>query len=284
MRIKPLIKVPLVLIENVFFTLFPKSRPLIEKFFYNPYQFNEDHIAYSKKQYASFLDKIGGRNAIKDKVILELGPGGSIGFGLLILKGGASKYYAIDDGVHAFITKKQMQGYLKLLRNENNLIDRYFSRKGVNYVYKESKIKIINIDQDSKYLLPENTVDFIYSCAVLEHVHNLDNSFSEMTRVLKHGGIMNHQVDLRDHIFSQDSLWFLNMSDFWFKALFSKTGEYVNRKRFSFYEDMAKKYGLEIINIEKKHFFEKEISSKLTEKFSDSDLRTLSFNITLKKK
>jgi SAM-dependent methyltransferase len=283
MCIKPIIKIPLVLLENIFFSIFPNSRPIIERYIYNPYQFNENHIEYSKKQFEEFVNKVGGITKIKDKKILELGPGGSLGFGLLMLQNGASQYIVIEDGQHAFINKKQMKFYKKLLGNDEASIKKFFIFKNERYHYNQEFINFIKIDQSSNYDLASNSVDFIYSCAVLEHVHNLDLCFSEMARVLKSGGVMNHQVDLRDHIFSQKSLWFLKISDFWFKFLFEKTGEYVNRKRFSYYNDLINRYGLKIIEVNKNILFDKALPKKLLSKYSENDLKILSFNLIAKK-
>lgn len=280
---KSFVKVPLILVENVLFSIFPNSRELIEKYIFNPYQFNEKHTEYSKKQFDDFLKKIGGSDAIKGKILLELGPGGSVGFGLLALRHGAKKYYIVENGQHSFITQDQIKSYEKLLNYDEWLIKKFLIKEKSACALNPDFIEFIRINQNLKYAIPTNSVDLIYSCAVLEHVHNLELCFDEMTRVLKVNGIMNHQVDLRDHIFSQRSLWFLNISDSWFNALFKNTGEYVNRKRLDFYEYLAVKHGLKIINLEKSMISGKKISKKLMEKYPKSDLKTLSFNIVLVK-
>ncbi|EKE16393.1 MAG: methyltransferase type 12 [uncultured bacterium] len=284
MTIKTFLKIPLVLIENILFSLFPKFREIIEKYIYNPYQFNDKHLEYSKKQFDDFLQKVGGINSIKDKVLLELGPGGSIGFGILALKNGARKYYAIENGQHSFITPGQIKSYKKLLDNNTLLINKFFNKKNEIYTYNPQMVEFVKINQNSKYSIANNSVDLIYSCAVLEHVHNLELCFQEMTRVLELGGIMNHQVDLRDHVFSQKKLWFLNISDFWFNALFKNTGEYVNRKRLDFYEYLANKHNLKITNLEKNIIFKEAIPKNLIKKYPNKDLQTLSFNMVLIKK
>lgn len=281
--LKKIIKVPLVLIENIVFSVFPNARGIVEKYIFNPYQFNEKHLAYSKNQFNDFIKKIGGIDKIKNKTILELGPGGSIGFGILALENGASNYLTIDDGIHTFITKNQLKWYGKLVNNNKEFIKKIFIRKNNKYSYNKDNIKFISIDQKSKYSLPDSSVDFIYSCAVLEHVHNLDLCFSEMSRVLKPGGMMNHQVDLRDHIFSQDSLWFLNISNFWFELLFKHTGEYVNRKRINDYHELIKKNNLRILELKDDITFAGKLSNKLVNKYSKNNLTTLSFNIILEK-
>lgn len=284
MKAKIFIKVPLVILENIAFSMFPKSRGIIERYLFNPYTFNEKHIAYSQFQFEEFCKNIGGISQISNKTILELGPGGSIGFGLLCLKNGAKKYYAIDDGEHTFLAEKQLAFYKKMLGSDESLIKRCFNDENGKKSYNKSLIEFIKIKQGSIYDLPASSIDLIYSCAVLEHVHDPDLCFSEMSRVLKTGGLMNHQVDLRDHIFSQESLRFLLMRDSTFRKLFSKTGEYVNRKRFSHYEYIIKKYNLEVINLGKNILFEGTIEKNLLLKYTESDLRTLSFNITLEKK
>lgn len=284
MSLKTVIKVPLVFLENILFSIFSGLRPFIEQYFFNPYAFNEKHLVYSITQFKSFLEKIGGASQIADKTILELGPGGSIGFGLLALRHGAKKYYAIESISHAFITRKQLLSYRKLLEGNDTLISKYFIRNtDGRYVYNPAFIEFIEIGQDSSYKLSDESIDIIYSCAVLEHVHDLNLCFSEMARVLRKNGIMNHQVDLRDHIFSQQSLLFLNFSDYWFDKLFKNTGEYVNRKRLSYYEMLIKKNNLQILELDVNSRYTKPLPKNLKKKYSEYDLQNLSFNITLKK-
>lgn len=283
MKAKIFIKIPLVILENIVFSIFPKSRNIIEKYLYNPYFFNKEHVTYSESQFNEFYQKIGSVFKISNKTVLELGPGGSVGFGLLCIKNGAKKYFAIDEREHAFLTEKQFTLYKKLLKNNEHLIGNCFTEKDKKISYNKDKINFLEIGQMSKLPLPDESIDMIYSCAVLEHVHDLDFCFSEMSRVLRSGGIMNHQIDLRDHIFLQDSPWFLTISDSWFNKLFKNTGEYTNRKRLNYYIILAKKYNLNILNLEKQSFSSLTTNKKLSEIYSDEDLKISSINITLQK-
>ncbi len=278
MNLKSFIKVPLVLLENILFGLFPRLRPIIERHFFNPLDFKADHIAYSQRKFEEFSARVP-IGKIKNSHILELGPGGSIGFGLLTLEGGAERYTAIDDGLHTFIEDKILERYTKLLRGNTDALNDYFSvSPDGKSEYRSEKIAFSAIDQESRYPLPNASVDIIYSCAVLEHVHDLDLCFAEMSRVLKPGGIMYHEVDLRDHIFSQKSLFFLNLSDRWFKALFQNTGGYVNRKRVSYYRDLAAKYHLSMISLEGKNESPlPAVPKNIMNRYSEEDLQTLSF-------
>lgn len=275
---KSFIKVPLVLAENMIFGIFPRLRPIIECYIFNPLDFKTDHIGYSERKFKEFSARVPIAK-IRDAHILELGPGGSIGFGLLALESGASRYTAIDNGTHIFVEGTLIERYTRLLRGNRDALNAYFSFSSTGQVsYRPEKIAFAAIDQHSRYPLPDASVDIIYSCAVLEHVHNLDLCFREMSRVLRPGGIMYHEVDLRDHIFSQKSLFFLTLSDRWFRTLFQYTGGYVNRERVSSYRSLAEKYGLSIVSLEGKNESpEPTIPRKITGLYSKEDLETLSF-------
>ena len=278
MNPKSLIKVPLVLLENVVFRLFPRLRPIIEHYLFNPLDFKTDHIAYSERKFEEFSTRVP-IGKMKGAHILELGPGGSIGFGLLALQAGAKKYTAIDDGQHVFIKKSQLKSYQALLGSDRTLFKRYFIETTEGSTnYNPAYIEFVSIDQLSRYPLPDASIDIIYSCAVLEHVHNIDLCFAEMSRVLKTRGLMYHEVDLRDHIFSQKSLCFLTLSDHWFKALFQNTGGYVNRKRISHYRSLAKKCGLSLVILEGKNESPAPtVPQRIMNQYSEEDIRTLSF-------
>lgn len=249
MNAKALIKVPLVIAENFTFALIPPLRPMVEKYIFNPLDFKGNHIDYSRKKFTDLKKNLSPFTDLQAKVFLELGPGGFLGTGILALEDGAEKYIAIDDGMHTFIQPRQIAHYRELLNQKSKAFHRYFITENHQTRYRKEKISFASIDQTSHYPLPNASVDIIYSCAVLEHVHNLDLCFEEMARVLKPGGYMYHEVDLRDHIFSQKSLWFLTIPEWLFRFLFGHTGGYVNRKRLSFYRAVTEKYGFTICSL-----------------------------------
>jgi SAM-dependent methyltransferase len=225
------------------------------------------------------------KDLLSGKTILELGPGGSLGFGLLALEAGAKKYIAIDDGQHAFINQRQIWSYRALLGNDEDKFKRYFIPAGESFMYNPARIEFAAIDQRSHYSIPDQSIDIIYSCAVLEHVHDLELCFAEMLRVLKSGGRMYHEVDLRDHIFSQRSLWFLTLSDFWFRLLFKNTGGYVNRRRLGYYKKLIEKNGFSILQLQPTILHTDTINFKEIESsYSKEDIRVLSFISVLQKK
>ena len=49
------------------------------------------------------------------------------------------------------------------------------------------------------HVINENTIDFIYSQAVLEHVEDLESTYSAMRKWLKSSGLMSHTIDFKSH-------------------------------------------------------------------------------------
>lgn len=277
MNLKAWIKVPLVILENFVFTLMPPLRPLVEKYIFNPLDFQTDHIGYSRKKFTALKQSLAPFTTLEHKVMLELGPGGFLGTGILALEAGAAKYIALDDGIHTFIQPKKIEHYRTLLDHKPKAFHRYFVKENKQTRYQEEKIAFAAIDQASRYPLPDASVDLVYSCAVLEHVHDLDRAFQEMHRVLKPGGYMYHEVDLRDHIFSQQSLWFLGIPDWLFRYLFRRTGGYVNRKRLSVYSSLAEKYQFSILALKITERATTTPPKNISTRYSKTDQEALAF-------
>jgi SAM-dependent methyltransferase len=47
--------------------------------------------------------------------------------------------------------------------------------------------------------LPADSIELVFSNAVVEHLSNLDKSFKQLYRITRRGGLGMHQVDFRDH-------------------------------------------------------------------------------------
>lgn len=82
--------------------------------------------------------------------------------------------------------------------------------------------------------IPDNSVDFIFSNAVLEHIRKKDflPTFREIKRILCKDGISSHYVDLKDHL--NGGLNNLRFSEkIWESDFIYKSGFYTNRIRYS---------------------------------------------------
>jgi SAM-dependent methyltransferase len=104
--------------------------------------------------------------------------------------------------------------------------------------------------------LPNDSVDFHFSIAVLEHIPNeiIVRLLREAHRILRPGGILYHEIDLRDHFAEFDhsisSINFLRFNDFTWRLLGQNKISYQNRLRASDFLALFRQSGFEIVNIE----------------------------------
>ncbi len=166
--------------------------------------------------------------------VVELGPGDSIGIGLMALLTGAELYYALDAVRHASSETNLLifDQLVKLLAARASIpFDGEYAEilpELDDYTFPE---KILNEARLTRALAPERlkrlydalagdlttgpiryiapmgrmneipaeTVDLILSQAVMEHVDQLEETYAECFRCLKPGGFMSHQIDFRCH-------------------------------------------------------------------------------------
>lgn len=169
------------------------------------------------------------------QVVAELGPGDSLGIGLAALISGCEHYNAFDVMEYANTDRnlKVFDELVSLFRshasipseeefpNLKPLIDRYdfpadvLDDRRLQRALNEARLQRIRESilcphadgamiqyrapwQDGSILRSES-VDMIYSQAVLEHVEDLQHAYRTMRLWLKPGGYMSHQIDLKSH-------------------------------------------------------------------------------------
>ena len=113
-----------------------------------------------------------------------------------------------------------------------------------NYLSKKLKKSFENFDDlldfyNAKYLISgleslraieDNSIDYIYSHSVLEHVRKceLNELIKEMYRVLKPNGVISHNINYKDHL--DESLNNLRFNEkLWESNFFAESGFYTNR-------------------------------------------------------
>lgn len=67
-------------------------------------------------------------------------------------------------------------------------------------VYNGDRVDVVY--DGNKIPFESDYFDLVFSSSVLEHIENLDNTLSEITRVLKHGGVTIHAVPFINHLHS----------------------------------------------------------------------------------
>lgn len=156
--------------------------------------------------------------------LLELGPGDSISTAIIATTFGSIKTWLVDSesfASHLIEDYYQIFEYLDI--PVPGSIEELLAITNTHY--------LINA-LESLREIKSNSVDFIFSHAVLEHVsiHDFNDTINELYRIQNPGGVSSHRIDLMDHL--SKSLHSLRFSrDLWESAWFAKSGFYTNRLR-----------------------------------------------------
>ena len=160
--------------------------------------------------------------------ILELGPGDSLYSALLGFRAGAARTWLVDVGPFATpdiaLYGRAAEQYGLAHRDWASIEEMLAEVRG------EYRTKGI----ESLREIPDGSVDFIWSHAVLEHVRRAEFAATarELARILRRGGRMSHLVDFKDHLGGAlNSLRFSEAR--WEGDLLSSSGFYTNRLRLS---------------------------------------------------
>jgi SAM-dependent methyltransferase len=186
--------------------------------------------------------------------ILELGPGDSFYTAVISKSLNAEKVWLVDAGSYAKyeINSSNMSSELRAA----NLYDPFLGAANISL---EKFLQVCNCSYliegvQSLVCIPNESVDYCFSNAVLEHIPKRDfhRMINELFRLLKTGGTCVHRVDLRDHL--GGALNNLRFSDhIWESNLFFKSGFYTNRIRFDEMIGMFKTAGFscKVVNVKK---------------------------------
>jgi SAM-dependent methyltransferase len=190
-------------------------------------------------------------NEKKDWRGLELGPGDGVLSALIAPAMGSSSLVLVDSGNYAHRnTNKYKSQIEKFSKNFPKLaVPDYAEANNIENMLSIAGGKYLSNGLNSLCKLESNSLDLIYSQAVLEHIRH--DEFKEMMvqchRLLKNDGIMSHVVDYKDHLggglnnlrFSS-SLWEKN----WFAF---NSGFYTNRLRMSEMILICESIGLKVL-------------------------------------
>lgn len=167
-------------------------------------------------------------------VALEIGPGDTLYSALIARAFGAAQTFLVDQGNFA---SRDLSGYLAMaaylerhghtqrLTEEIGNFQAWLDNCGARY---------LTAGLSSLRTLPDNSVDFIWSHATLEHIRKAEfaDMMGELRRVVRAAGICSHRVDLTDHL--GGALNNLRFSDkLWESDFFAGSGFYTNRIRYS---------------------------------------------------
>lgn len=200
-----------------------------------------DSARYCYSVWLRHLVKIHNcRGVPLDGVVVELGPGDSIGTGLAALLSGACQYFAIDVVHHSNVehnlrvfeelitlfearapipSDAEFQGIKPQLNNLQFPRD-ILKDDWLAYCLDPRRLKTIAdsltemaegespvncLDPlKARVLIGSDRIDLLFSQAVLEHADDLSNVYRTCFAWLKQDGLMSHQIDFKSHGLSPD--------------------------------------------------------------------------------
>ncbi len=194
-----------------------------------------------------------GPEYIRDKVILELGPGPDLGIGLILLAMGARKYVAFDVNPLAgraprafyealFRRLKEMFRDCDIASLREELRKAYAGEKGRLSYMVDKKFHIAGIGEHP---------DLVFSQDTFEHFADIEKTFAELNRQSAKRCILIAGIDLKTHtrwIRNKDALNIYRYSEgFWRAFQFSGAP---NRLRSFEYKNVLERNGWERIIVE----------------------------------
>jgi predicted SAM-dependent methyltransferase len=225
----------------------------------------------------------GGFAGGMPRVVAELGPGDSIGIGVAALLSGAERYFALDlvryssaartlgifdELVTLFARREPIPGGAEFPALRPSLDDLRFPHAILDGDRLDAALapprlesiraSIQDTDRagsvihyhapwsDASVLRPES-VDHIYSQAVLEHIDDLDGAYDAMRRWLRPAGLMTHQVDFRCH--RKADVWngHWAYSDPTWKLIVGRRPYLLNRAPHSRHVELLRKHRFDIL-------------------------------------
>jgi hypothetical protein len=231
-------------------------------------------------RYLSHLHGCGGFS-IDGAVVVELGPGCSLGFGMAALLSGASRYYAFDYIDHISSDTD--------LRVFDRLLELFHQKAGVPHAGKDAHVfpfmscydfpdsclprdslrstlderRVADIRQDIadrkgqyvSYQAPWSTdmanlsvnADLIVSNAVLEHIDDLELTYTAFKNWIKPGGYMAHLIDYGSHTMFSTWNGHWACSEFAWKLLRGRRHYLINRVPHSRHIGLLAKFKFDVI-------------------------------------
>lgn len=246
-----------------------------------------DSKDYAIRIFDQHLARSGYAENLKGKVILEVGPGDSIATALIASAHGA-KAILVDVGPFASVDIEYYLSICKLLQDRGLNAPEIRGFRNLAAILNACNAQYMTDGLNSLRTIESNSVDVIYSHAVLEHIRAsiFADTVAEWKRILKPMGCCSHNVDLKDHLGGGlNNLRF--SSTLWESEFFANSGFYTNRIS---YGEMLKYFtecGFEADHLASKKWATLPIKHKsIAKEFrsrTKEDLCTKEFNVRLRR-
>lgn len=221
------------------------------------------------------------------KIVAELGPGDSLGTSLAALLSGVDKVVVLDvvkywdeeknmvifeELIKLFKDKKDIPGkevFPRLRPKINNyyfpsdiitdiILKKSLAKNRLNQIRKEladvenpkNKYILCQIPWDNDELVRKNSVDFVFSQAVMEYVEDLGKTYKVIKKWLKPGALMSHTIDFKSDRITKNWNGHWTFSKFQWKIIKGSKKVIINRAPLTKHIELIKKCNFEICQIE----------------------------------
>lgn len=220
--------------------------------------------------------------------LLELGPGDSL-FDALIAKSlGATESWFVDAGPYATTEVPAYRAMVQYLKGQRYPVIDIEEGGSFDGVLSACNARYLTNGVASLASIPNESLDFSFSNAVLEHVPkaHFDELARHLYRTLKRDGVSIHRVDLKDHL--GGGLQNLRFSEsLWESRWFSSSGFYTNRIRYVDMLAIFRRAGFECEVLRKVTWatlpMSRDSMAKEFAAVADEDLLVSGFDVLLKK-
>jgi SAM-dependent methyltransferase len=191
-------------------------------------------VGYALAVFRSHADRANLPAVGSSFTCLELGPGDSLLSALVACARGSARTYLVDAGRYAiddvdFYRRAADQ----IFRDDPGLVHPETWRS-LDDVLQDCKAVYLTSGLESLKQIPDGTVDWSWSQAVLEHVRRatFGDTLRELRRIAVPGGRSTHRIDFQDHLGGRlNNLRF--SEDWWERDVIASSGFYTNRLRAS---------------------------------------------------
>jgi SAM-dependent methyltransferase len=208
-----------------------------------------ENTAYALKIFRLHEQECWPEGLPPDFTALELGCGDSVASALIAAGRGARKIWLIDTGPYAsrnVVLYKKMAQELKAGGVPAPDISQAGSLEDIMNI---CRAEYVTRGLESLRALPSDSVDFVWSHSVLEHVRKREflKTMKELRRVLKKTGRASHNVNLQDHLcYALNNLRFSEA--LWESECFAGAGFYTNRLRYRQMLDLMCQAGFSVLS------------------------------------
>ncbi len=192
-----------------------------------------DEASYLKRIISTHLNASKlSLDDLQGKKIIEMGPGDSVSSAIVFSSYNA-KTILIDADDFSVKDITQYKAISKELYEDGYAVKNIDHIKSFDEMLDAIGAKYMTNGLMSFSDIEDNSIDFIFSEAVLEHIHNDEflPIMKECKRILKPHGVISHSIDLKDHLdYALNNLRF--SETVWESKLFKRGGIYTNRISF----------------------------------------------------